>query len=64
MHFVMFAFSNHAMVLHNVTPIDFDIRTVFNEHNIRFRTKLRHLILIYVLFLTNTILDFVQSYAT
>ena len=24
-------------------PIDFDVRTVFNEHNIRFRTKLRHL---------------------
>ena len=22
MHFVMYAFSNHAMVLHNVTPID------------------------------------------
>ena len=43
MHFVMSAFSNHAVVLHNVTPIDFDIRTVFNEHNIRFRTKLRHL---------------------
>ena len=34
MHFVMYAFSNHAVVLHNVTPIDFDIRTVSNEHNI------------------------------
>ena len=22
MHFVMYVFSNHAMVLHNVTPID------------------------------------------
>ena len=22
MHFVMYAFSNHAVVLHNVTPID------------------------------------------
>ena len=43
MHFVMYAFSNHAVVLQNVTPFDFDIRTVFNEHNIRFRTKLRHL---------------------
>ena len=43
MHFVMYASSNHAVILHNVTPIDFDVRTVFNEHNIRFRTKLRHL---------------------
>ena len=34
MHFVMYAFSNHVEVLHNVTPIDFDIRTVFNDHNI------------------------------
>ena len=30
----MHAFSNHAVVLHNVTPIDFDIRTVSNDHNI------------------------------
>ena len=26
MHFVMHAFSNHVEVLHNVTPIDFDIQ--------------------------------------
>ena len=43
MHFVMHAFNNHVKVLHDVTPIDFYIRTVFNEHNIIFRTKLRHL---------------------
>ena len=43
MHFVMHAFNNHVKVLHSVTPIDFDARTVFNEHNIRFRKKLRHL---------------------
>ena len=34
MHFVMHALSNHVKVLNNVTPIDFDICTVFNEHNI------------------------------
>ena len=33
-YFVMHAFSSHAEVLHNVTLIDFDIRTVSNEHNI------------------------------
>ncbi len=34
MYFVMHAFSNHVGVLHNVTPIDFDICDVFNEHSI------------------------------
>ena len=34
MHFVMHAFSNHAVVLHNVTPIDFDMCIVFNYHSI------------------------------
>ena len=34
MHFVMYAFSIHVEVLHNVTPIDFDICDVFNEHSI------------------------------
>ena len=34
MHSVMHASSNHAMVLHHVTPIDFDICNVFNDHNI------------------------------
>ena len=43
MHFVMHAFNNHVEVLYNVTPIDFDVCNVFNEHNIRFCTKLRHL---------------------
>ena len=28
MHFVMYAFNNTVEVLHNVTLIDFDIRTV------------------------------------
>ena len=27
-------FSTALSYLHNVTPIDFDVRTVFNEHNI------------------------------
>ena len=35
MHFVMYAYSNHVGVLHHVMPIDFDISTVFNEHNIQ-----------------------------
>ena len=44
----------HVMVLHSLTPFELlvqtavlffnsPIRIVFNEHNIRFRTKLRHL---------------------
>ena len=33
-HFVMHSFNNHVKVLDNVTPIDFDVRTVFNERNI------------------------------
>ena len=39
MHFVMSAFSNHAGVLHNVTPIDFDIRSVPSDHNIQISYK-------------------------
>ena len=42
-HFVMHAFSNHAVVLHNVTPIDFDICNVSTTTIFRFCTKLRHL---------------------
>ena len=34
MRSVMYAFSNHVVVLHNVTPIDFDMCIVFNDHNI------------------------------
>ena len=34
MHFVMYVFSSCVEVLHNVTPIDFDICDVFNDHNI------------------------------
>ena len=31
---IMYEFSNQVKVLHNVTPIDFDVRNVSNEHNI------------------------------
>ncbi len=46
MHFVMYAFSNHAMVLHNVTPIDFDARSVPSDHNIQISYKVTPLVLL------------------
>ena len=39
MHFVMHAFNNHVKVLHSVTPIDFDIRSVPSDHNIQISYK-------------------------
>ena len=39
MHFVIHAFSNHVEVLNNVTPIDFDIRSVPSDHNIQISYK-------------------------
>ena len=30
---IMYGFSNQVKVLHNVTPIDFDICNISNDHN-------------------------------
>ena len=36
MHFVMYAFSNHAVVLHNVTPIDLPAQSVVLSDGVAF----------------------------